>query len=222
MRWIRKAPQPRQLTRWRSRFRRTTDFNYDQLRRFPDVINAVEQSLLKEQGWLCAYTGRRIDNERSHIEHVKAQHYCGLGEDVDYRNMVACYPGVNLGCTYGARAKADWPAPDQRQMFVSPLTEGCDSRFHYSYSGKISEASSDDDAARETIARLNLNEGELKEMRRGAIRGKLQPRGNWLSVKQAQRVLDRLEAQSSGALDQFHFVLVHALRNHINNSTGSR
>ena len=43
---------------------------------------------------MCAYTGRRIDADSCHIEHLRPQAHCGIGEDVHYRNVVA---GVQVG-----------------------------------------------------------------------------------------------------------------------------
>jgi uncharacterized protein (TIGR02646 family) len=222
MRRIRKSREPRPLTEWRLRYRGTPNYNYSLLRQNPNVVEAVMMSLLEEQGWLCAYTGRPLDGPQGcHIEHVKAQTHCraeGRNEDVSYRNMVACYPAPNTGeAPYGAHQKKDWPTPAERHLFVSPLDDNCERRFHFGYNGKVNVAVNGDEAARMTIDRLKLNHDVLKRMRHNAIRGTLQPRNRWLTRDQARKALTRLEGQTNGRLPSFHFATVQALRNHISN-----
>ena len=60
MRWIRKLPEPHALTQWRARYSSDINFGYDLLRSSQETIRTVTDALLREQGWLCAYTGRRI------------------------------------------------------------------------------------------------------------------------------------------------------------------
>ncbi len=63
------------------------------------AIPALRESLLKEQGYICAYCMRRIphrdnnSNEYSRIDHIKSRsEYPDL--KLDYRNMVICCPGA--------------------------------------------------------------------------------------------------------------------------------
>src|SRR5688500_18208099 len=111
MRWIRKSREPSQLTRWRARYKNDPNFDYDLLRISTDVIAAIEASLLSEQGWLCAYTGCRIEDGTFHIEHIFPQDHCTKLEAVTYRNMLACFPRPNWGhkAPYGADQKGNWP-----------------------------------------------------------------------------------------------------------------
>lgn len=201
-----------------------------------ETRSALLQSLLEEQGWLCAYTGLRIqEDERkgpdAHIEHLKAQEHCGYGEDVEYSNMVACYPRPNYKVEppYGAVPKKNWPDySDQSQvaLFVSPLSNGCESRFSFAASGKISASSPTDAAAVATIQRLRLDHEELTAYRKAAIRATLSPNNKpfSLSVASAQLRLDGLRrSERSGAkLEQFCFVLRQALERHIERATARR
>jgi uncharacterized protein (TIGR02646 family) len=219
MRWIRKRTEPRELTEWRLRYRTDVNFGYDLLRKDQMVTNALTGSLLEEQGWLCAYTGRSIDDLSCHIEHLKAQAHCvrGEGEDVSYRNLVACFPGPNYGgeYPYGAHQKKAWPAPGEEHQFLSPLEESCERRFHFSYGGKVKPANGTDEAARRTIEKLKLDHSELTDLRRAAIRGALQPNDRWLTRKQAEHLLQRYNTPARGKLPEFHFVLKQAVSNHI-------
>jgi uncharacterized protein (TIGR02646 family) len=180
-----------------------------------DVSQAVMNSMLAEQGWLCAYTGRRIDTANAHIEHLKAQKHCIVGqEDIDYGNLVACWPHSGY-CEYGAYQKGDWPSPTNSSLFVSPLDANCEGRFRFNYRGKISAASEDDQPAQETIKHLKLDHDELADLRRQAIRGLLEPRGKRLTLAEAQHTLDRLKARNTGQLDEYIFALKQALNKHI-------
>jgi len=54
--------------------------------------NDIRDSLLEEQGYLCAYCMRRIDKESTRIEHWKPENLLSEQERMDYSNMLAvCY-----------------------------------------------------------------------------------------------------------------------------------
>jgi len=216
MRQIAKGTPPTSLTHWVNASKNTdTTVRYSDL---PGNIRGdVLNSLIAEQGGICVYTGRRIKQNSAHIEHLKAQAYCSSGEDVAYANMVACYPAPNTGtCPYGAHQKGSWPDPNnpaEAGQFVSPLTGGCEKRFHYAYSGRVKEADGDE-AAQKTIEKLKLNHVELTELRKAVIRNTLAPRDNPLSKAQAETRLKSLQAQTN-PLDEFHFVIIQQLARHI-------
>ena len=88
MRRIDKGPEP---TAW-IRYRKTPGAVYE-------ATDELRESLLKEQGYICAYCMRRIptkdsnSNETSRIEHILCrERHAGL--QLDYRNMVICCPGA--------------------------------------------------------------------------------------------------------------------------------
>lgn len=214
MRWIRKQNEPRQLTEWRSRYCNDINFGYDLLRKDCDTTAAVHSSLLEEQGWLCAYTGLRIEANSSHIEHLKPQTHCQGSETVTYTNIVACCPAPNTpNLPYGAKKKDDWPSPSEEHLFVSPLNQTCNDRFTFTLKGKI-KAQDADLAAKTTIAKLALDHRDLEAYRRAAIQGTL-GKENSLPLKEAKQRLKQIKAPTSGKLDPFCFVLVQALEKHI-------
>lgn len=214
MRWIQKRNEPRELTEWRARYKNDTNFGYDLLRGSRDVIKTVTDSLLTEQGWLCAYTGLRIDENRCHIEHIKAQDYCTPEETVQYTNILACCPAPNpqAATSYGAEKKGNWPPPEEQYLFVSPLERTCETRFLFNLQGEISSPEGDN-AAVKTICKLGLNDDELIDWRKGAIKGLL--KNNSLRLSDARKRLKQLETQQDGHLEEFCFVLVQALKKHI-------
>ena len=139
MRYIQKQHPPRLLTEWIQKNKHDINFNYDLLRQDKTAIQSLSEALLKEQYYLCAYTGLRLDNSTFHIEHLKPQEYCERGEDVDYKNLVACYPEPNRPSKllYGAHKKDNWPSPEEEKDFVSPLNPVCENKFQFTKDGKI-------------------------------------------------------------------------------------
>jgi uncharacterized protein (TIGR02646 family) len=137
----------------------------------PEVKQVVKQRLLQEQGGLCCYTGSAIDENTSHIEHLKPQNACVNHEDVDYNNLLAAFPSDDYekqhgSCAYGAHKKAGWY---DETLLISPLRAGCESRFRFNQFGGIAPANESDRAAIETIAHLGLDHEKLVDNRRTAI-----------------------------------------------------
>jgi uncharacterized protein (TIGR02646 family) len=214
MRWIRKNNEPRQLTEWRSKYSNDINFGYDLLRKDKEVTTAVHMALLAEQGWICAYTGLRIEQDSSHMEHVKPQTHCEAIETVTYTNIVACFPAPNTpDPPYGAKKKDYWPAPSEKHLFVSPLNQTCNHRFTYTLKGKI-KAEDTDLAANTTIKKLGLNHKLLDDYRRATIQGVI-GKDNNLPLKEAKQRLKQLQSQDSGRLEPFYFVLIQVLEKHI-------
>ncbi len=229
MRSIEKRNEPQALTQWRAANQADPDggginFGYELLRQSPAVSDRLMDSLLAEQGRLCAYTGRRIDHTSAHIEHIlpqtpwKAQR----GLDVTYSNMVACWPQPNgPRGHFGAHAKDAWPAPGQEAQLVSPLRNDCEARFQFNQRGEVRPSDPADKAVAVTIEKLKLDHKLLTALRRseidsvlGAMRG--------LSLKAARQRLKGIEeaekALADGAdvpLDPYCFALKQALSHFI-------
>ena len=216
MRWIRKPPEPRALTEWRALHSSDVNYGYALLRSSQQTIRAVTDALLREQGGLCAYTGRRIDTRSCHIEHPKAQAHCSPQETVSYNNMVACYPSPNPDrrTPYGAEQKGSWPHPSEQHLFVSPLDQTCEERFAFNLRGEIREQEDNDQAAKTTIQKIGLDHHELIAFRKAAIQGTLGKR-NDLPLRDARRRLNSLRSHRQGRREPFCFVLVQALQKHI-------
>lgn len=210
MRSIKKSGEPKFLVEWRAQQKATGNYCYDAFRE----KDQLKRHLIGEQGALCAYTGQRISESLSHIEHLKPQAHCLEGEDTDYHNLVACFPGSPSGrANYGAHFKEDWPSPSEQHLFVSPIIPSCSGRFRFRKNGKVEPMDEADEPAEITIERLNLNDGALVEMRKEAIRETTKG----LDAKAARSRLNRLrKAEEDGVeLEPFCFVLVQALEAHI-------
>lgn len=219
MRQIRKQPPPAELTQWIAANRNLPNCNYGSLG--GNLGRTIREALVAEQKGLCAYTGRKIDPDTCHIEHLKPQEHCQHLEDVTYRNLVAAVPQPNTPkLPYGAHLKDNWPSDDQAELFVSPLQEGCSARFSFNFRGEIQPSNSDDTAAAETIKRLGLDHQILIAFRREAIRRTIQLPGKkqgLLDTKTARRRLEGLQQKELDApvLEQFSFALISALKKHI-------
>lgn len=217
MKKIVKTHTPQQLRDW-------CEANKELNHTYNDMIGteahqALKNKLLEEQGRICAYTGRSIDSETSHIEHLKPQNQCAEWEDVDYRNVVACFPadGGDTSYGYGAPVKGGWWDEDH---FVSPLSDDCERRFRFSWSGHVYPNPDDHEGAKKTIGVLGLDNEGLRQLRKSridgffgfGIRSKLKP----LSIADAQTALANIEQlDGNGRLREFCFVLKQLLPKYI-------
>lgn len=219
MRSISPRQEPVTFTNWRAASQNDINYGYELI---PSGLRQeIKDTLIDEQKGLCAYTGIGIDASHSHIEHLLPQAHCRRGrEDVEYRNMVACFPAPgNAYVPFGALRKAHWPSLAEKHFFVSPRSAGCEARFTFNMRGRISVAKNDE-AARETVKRLGLDHKELEGLRNDAINSTLRRWGKerpLLDLPSARRRLAGLEEveAAGGPLEPFCFVLKQALRQHI-------
>ena len=106
MKHIQKAGAPRGYSQWCANVAGTNKADYRELP--ATEKQALLAALIIEQGALCAYTMRRIGADSAHVEHIKPESRCRADQpesDLDYGNMVACFPrdGMKRACRYGAR-----------------------------------------------------------------------------------------------------------------------
>ena len=225
MRSIHKHAEPRALNQWKADNRDSPQNLVYQGGGFP--AEEIRQSLLTEQGHLCAYTMRRLKTARQcaaegksttaacHIEHLLPQSRQVPGEDIDYQNMVACFPPSqsSAACPYGAHKKADFDPTTGG--FVSPLSNGAASHFAFGTDGAIRGVTPDGEA---TIKILGLDHKILTHDRAAAIRGWLYPRGTTkkpVSAQQAQRLIQELQTpDQEHCLQPFCEAAIQALQKH--------
>lgn len=200
MRHIRKHGAPRELIQWKADNQNSPQNLVYNGGGFP--AEAIRQSLLAEQGHLCAYTLRHLktaaechkdDHSTSHschIEHIWPQSRYPE-QDIDYQNMVACYPpsGSRIACDYGAQKKADFdPA---QGGFVSPLHPSVESHFVYAKDGTIQGTTPE---AHSTIQILGLNHPNLVHDRESIIKGWLHPKSDRTrTAQEARRLMQELQ-----------------------------
>ncbi len=178
MRFIRKQAEPLELKAWKQQQAQDSPQNLNYKYLPTEIKNITKARLLEEQGFLCAYTMQRLEirlldggisKADCHIEHVLAQK-TSPGQDLDYRNMAACFPknGGDVSYGYGAPVKGDAPVT-LNVDFVSPHHPSCEQRFRYDGKGCISVTEKGDVAAEKTVAMLKLDHSALQDLRRSAI-----------------------------------------------------
>lgn len=219
MRHIRKTHPPAKLTAWlRANKAKNLDVSYENGLSGRPAHRALKTQLLKEQGYLCAYTGREISADSSHMEHLKPQDCCEGHEDVDYFNLVACFPanGGDERYGYGAPMKKSWWEPE---LFLSPCTAEAERHIKFTWRGKVRVTPPNHEAAKKTVEVLKLDHPSLDSMRRKAIVGFFGYGRNALPLKlgDAQRLLTRIDKLEGAApkLTAFVFVLKQLLPRYI-------
>ena len=161
---------------------------------------------------------RRIDAGCSHIEHIKPETLCRAeqqGSDLEYNNLVACFPrdGMSKSYRYGAQKKDDW-WDDGGSSFVSPLNAVCEKRFQFNLAGEIKAVHNRKDA-RITIDVLGLDHPTLEEDRKLAIEQFIygQSGSSPLSPAQTQQAKNRiLLADGDDRFRGFCVAILHALQ----------
>ena len=213
MKYIRKGGSPRAYSEWCAVVAGTHQADWREVR--ADEKRQVLASMIAEQGGLCAYTMRRIDEQSSHVEHVKPQGRCRLdrpGSDLDYGNLVACFPREGL-CHYGAQRKGGW-WEDDGARFVSPLHPVCEQVFRFRLDGGI-EATGDRIDAATTIKVLGLDDRSLTEDRRRVIDEFIYGRSGSdpMSGAHARRALGRIcDRRGDGTFREFCVALGAGLK----------
>ncbi|MCK7579533.1 MAG: hypothetical protein MZV65_30045 [Chromatiales bacterium] len=184
MRSIVKGAEPRALIQWKAENAQTPENLVYGGGGFP--ADAVRAALLAEQFHLCAYTMKRLKTRAEcqaqdwdttascHIEHLLPQARKVPGEDIDYRNMVACYPPSRsrIACEFGAQAKGDFDPT--AGAFVSPLSPKAERHFEFDARGGITGRTPEGSA---TIQVLKLDHPALVNDRTAVIRGRLASQG---------------------------------------------
>jgi uncharacterized protein (TIGR02646 family) len=180
MRHIKKNEEPIEIIDWKNQANEDWKPDWGYFRGHPKI--ETHKALLREQGFICCYCGRRISRESSHIEHFKPRKHFPQ-DALNYFNLLASCPGypedekdnstLKSSQEYCGQKKGDWFDVD---LTVSPLIENCTNFFRYAASGEIlpTEISSMRSAAQETIQRLGLNHTKLERARRTAIARLLQ------------------------------------------------
>lgn len=181
---IKKGNEPRALTMYKQQI----GAYYDNCPK-----EEIRQALLKEQGFLCAYCMRRIDDKNMKIEHWESQssidsqnindNRSAEKKKMDYRNMLGVCSGK-------------WPGTDEMTcdshrgnvpLIVNPL------RVEYIeqilYKEQTGEIYADDMLINKDLDQtLNLNIALLKENRKVALQAcksqlsKLRKNGKWNST----------------------------------------
>ncbi|EDM34433.1 hypothetical protein PBAL39_19120 [Pedobacter sp. BAL39] len=184
----------------------------------------IKEALLKEQGYICAYTLKRIALESSHIEHLKPEELCRKQmeeeivtvSDLDYGNMVACFPkkglkGIPNEKYFGAIKKDAW-WENEGADFISPLREDCEIHFKYNKDGSVEEVTL---KGKKTIEVLSLNHDILKHERANAINEFIYKNDKPLNTLQTLHAIENICKKNKGSFVEFCIPIKHSLDNHL-------
>jgi len=125
MKHIQKKTPPEDFSQWVIR-KQQRGFQRDDWKRLRGKIKqSLHRSLLVEQGYLCCYCERRIENPNDcHIEHFHPKSLFPA-KKFEYTNLLcSCQkdtkPGEPLHC---GKAKGDW---FDAKLLISPLDADCE------------------------------------------------------------------------------------------------
>lgn len=196
---VKKGPEPKGLLQYRL----TPHATYAAM---PSVLKQeIVESLLSEQGYICAYCMKRIESgygkHRATIEHCIPQASSNESERLNYRNMLAvCWGNRDAGSindkTCDAR-RGSLPLEEQSMKKVDVFNGSTLSSIAYRSDGTI--FSEDPDVDEDLNKRLNLN--YLKGCRLAALQtlqreiNRHYP-GKTVSKDYLQRLLAHYQAQS--------------------------
>lgn len=211
MRHIEKGAEPALFADWKASANAEWQPSWGNLQN-PEKA-ALKRALLEEQGFLCCYCCRRVeDDPDSHVEHLKPRESFA-NDELDYGNLVvSCQgetgdpPPEHRHCGH---SKDNWY---DAALFVPPLQHGCGEKFAYTAYGEILPVPGPGGpAAEETIRRLRLDCNRLRRLRRSAIDGVLTDLEQLSSDDLAALRIGLSERDDSGRYVEFHPAILHVL-----------
>ena len=171
MKYIQKGKEPQIFSKWKAK-QRPLGVNYADYEYLSNPERkAVHISLLSEQGYICCYCCKRVEQSNSHIEHLDPQSKTDAELSVEYTNMLAsCGRDTN-------KPEYRWPEycgnkKGDLAIGVSPLQANCEEFFNYSSTGEIRPTENNLDHqkdAQTTINVLGLNHYDLTQGRIQAL-----------------------------------------------------
>jgi hypothetical protein len=165
---------------------------------------------------------RRIGADSAHVEHIKPESRCRVDQpesDLDYGNMVACFPrGMKRAYRYGAQKKDNWWENDGAE-FIIAASSGVRTAFVFDLDGKIA-AVANHPAALATIRVLALDHESLTETETEFIEFIYGPRGMTRCLPPMLSVHYRhLQTDEQGLFYEFCIAIRHALEAHEGHSS---
>jgi len=163
MRHINKSNPPEKYVR----YCRCNTSNYrDLTENHKEIKSELRNILLSDQGYICCYCGRRIDPQKSVIEHLACQQYYPQ-KQLDFNNLLcSCNGGRDRRTGNPSYPLSCDAAKDNLTIPFTPLESNCEERFGYDENGVIYGI---DEEAKSTIEVLNLDNEKLNHQRKAAI-----------------------------------------------------
>jgi uncharacterized protein (TIGR02646 family) len=164
MKYVKKGPEPDEFVQWKFQANEDWQPSYQDLP--GNIKKTITKALMTEQGYICCYCERRLEETNCHLEHFQPQ---AIGaKQLDYQNMLcSCQrnlrPGEPRHC---GNLKGDWY---DAMLLISPLESSCETQFRFTAAGEILPDTEDNQASLTTIAKLGLNIKKLQALRREVI-----------------------------------------------------
>lgn len=233
MKRIIKTSAPDEFEKWKSRKKLTKDDLLKKSRLSKEqaetwgiftkkkaVKNAVKQSLLDEQGFICCYCQQHVElDENTTIEHFVARENDATMM-FDYDNIFAC---CNGGQEERTKQKLEvipkycGHARDNSSITINPLDEDCEIHFSYSFNPDSLEVSIEglSENGQDTIEKLNLNTPKLRTLRGETVAGFIfDENGDYISNKDANIIASQIKTQKvNNQFEPFCVVLEYILKN---------
>ena len=173
---IKKGKEPKELIQ----YRKQNDATYDNMhgarvsdQQTEDVYHIVLNSLVREQGGLCAYCMCRIPERKGTpsctIEHIVPQSECKNNPEkaIDYRNMLAVCSG-NRNATSDADKTCDARRKNQK-LNLNPLDKSTLKWIKYKSDGRIFSDDAVTDKELDDVLNLNCISRQLPDCRKKAL-----------------------------------------------------
>lgn len=180
MKYIQKNNEPAFLNKYKIGANPTYAGYNDKVPNSNPIQNPIRDSLLEEQGHICAYCMNRISlkyDDKLNKPKIEIEHYRSQKRfpklDLDYKNMLGVCNGNSgqaqhlLTCDK-AKSKYDVKGEKGHDLFVDPLVKNRIAQIEYTFEGEIFSEEERIDYDLNEI--LNLNEPELIKRRRNVYR----------------------------------------------------
>lgn len=187
------------------------------------VRDAVKESLVNEQGYICCYCQKAIEiSPKTIIEHfMPREYYRQLS--LEYGNLFASCDGGQgeraLRDDSGRRINKLYPEhcdskKGSRILPMSPLKADCETYFKYKDTGEICPHDSDELSekhlkATECIRLLNLDNTVLRNLRKAEFDGYI----GW-SQDELAREIEKLKQKKDGRYYNFATAIIYYLENY--------
>lgn len=196
MRQICKSAEPLEFSEWKQRNQAATFSDLGNGDNFA-LKQAIKNSLLAEQQYLCCYCENEINasSKSSHIEHLLPQSTCPQ-KQLDYDNLLASCNADNRKAHCGHKK-------GQKILPFTPLDDASqiNQRFIFAADGHIYPRDTQDSDAQYAISILGLDAQRLVTMRNAAISTLIPLLVN--SPEERQQTLDAL-SPANEKLYAFH------------------
>lgn len=196
MKYIQKEKEPNCLTA----YKKQSDASFKGLD--SDCKKEIRQSLLEEQGYICAYCmqsisedwNKKLNKYKVEIEHFKSQHRHPT-LTLDYKNMLAvCNGNADESSHEQICDKAKSGFDKTHDLFLNPLELQREQQIYYLNDGEI--VSDDERISYNLNVILNLNERNLKKDRAKLYRQiKKKIKSFWARPKTRKAALQQLKTQ---------------------------